>query len=561
MNASILDLRDYIAILRRRKAQLVIPMVVILLIAVGLAFGLPPLYRASATILIEQQDIPQDLVRTTVTSYADERIQIIGQRVMTRENLWKIVEKYDLFPEERARGDAEEIISHMRDNIEISMVSVDIIDPKSGRPSKATISFDLSFQYSDPQATKEVVDELVALYLQENLKIRSQVASETSGFLSEEADRLSAYIAELEARLAQFKEKNTGQLPELMTLNLNLMDRTERDLDDAQRELSNLEERKIYLESQLAQLEPNTGDSPEGRLRALQMQYLKALAVYGPDHPDMINMRREIEILKAQVGNTDNSAGLEAQILQVQSDLAAAREKYSEDHPDVVKLKKSLLMLNDELNKSRASGDGVVTSTFQPDNPAYVATKTQLEAVKTGLNSAKEKRDSLKAKLDAYENRITQMPRVEQEGMALRREYDNTVQKYHEIKQKLLEAQVSEQLEKDNKGERFSLMDSPIVPLEPYKPNRPRILLLGVALSFLAGLGFVSVMEYMDKTVRGSKGIVAILGSPPIATIPYIKIEGEAPSLNNRRIFLFGALVLIVLVLVLRLVQFFQAPS
>lgn len=546
MERSSLDISDYVAVLRRRKAQLLVPMLAVFVIAAAIAFGLPPVYRSTATILIEQQDIPQDLVRSTVTGYATERIQTISQRVMTRENLWNIVEKYDLFPEERRSGDVDAILSNMQKNVEVQMVSADIIDPRSGRQGKATIAFDLSFYYGEAEAAKEVVDELVSLYLEENIRIREQMASETSSFLSEEANRLSAHIAELEAALASFKEKNVGQMPELMSLNMSLIERTERELEDTRREASSLEERKVFLESQLAQLEPNTGDSPEGRLRSLQMQLLRASSIYSPDHPDIINLRREIEVLKAQIGGGNDKRDIESQILQLQSELAAAREKYSDDYPDVIRLKKSLASLNEEL-RGLAQGEGVPTDAFQPDNPAYVATKTQLEAVRIGLKTAQEKVDRLKTKLAGYEDRIVQMPRVEQESVAMRREYDNSVQKYHEIKQKLLEAQVSEQLEKDQKAERFSLIDPPIVPGEPYQPNRIGILLLGAVLAMVMGLGVASVAEYMDQTVRGSRGVSVLLGSPPIATIPYFETGGTAVH-PQRRLLVIGTLVLALLI-------------
>jgi succinoglycan biosynthesis transport protein ExoP len=561
MERPVLDLNDYLEVLRRRKLQLIVPMVVVFAITLAIAFGLPAAYRATATILIEQQDIPQDLVRTTVTSYAAERIQVISQRVMTRENLYSIIEKYNLYPEERLSKDLGEIISIMRGNIDISMVSAEVVDPKSGRSGKAAIAFDLSFESSDPAATKQVVDEMVSLYLEENARIRSQMAAETSAFLSEEADRLSVHIAELEAELAAYKEKNVGQLPQLMSLNMNLMERTERELEEVQRSISDQEERKVYLESQLAQLEPNTGDSPEGRLRALQMAYLRASAIYSPDHPDIMNMRREIDTLKMQVGYSDNTGNLEQQILRVQGELAVAREKYSEDHPDIVALKRSLAALNDEIEKSRSSRNEVVTSDFQPDNPAYVSTRTQLESLKISLRSALDRRDRLKAKLADYENRIVQTPKVEQEGMAIQREYDNSVKKYHELKQNLLEAQVSQQLESENRGERFSLIEPAYVPATPDKPNRLGILLLGAVLSMVSGLGFAAASEYLDQSIRGSRGVSLLLGAPPIVSIPYIDIEGGAASLSHNRTMMIGAVVLTILILGLLMMQVFWSAQ
>ncbi len=140
MSGEPLVLDDLGAILRRRKFHLVLPVTVILLLSGALAYFLPKIYLSTATILIEQQEIPQNIVASTVTGYAAERIEVIRNRVMTRDNLWKVVEKYDLYPDERTAENQQEIIDRMRDEqIVMTMVSADAIDPKSGKPFTATI--------------------------------------------------------------------------------------------------------------------------------------------------------------------------------------------------------------------------------------------------------------------------------------------------------------------------------------------------------------------------------------------------------------------------------------
>src|SRR5271166_884595 len=102
-----------------------------------LAVLLPPTYKSTATILIEQQEIPQDLVRSAISSYADQRIQVISQRVMTTQNLMKLIERYDLYPDIRKKKPREELIQRMRDDIAMKMISADVIDPRSGAPTRA----------------------------------------------------------------------------------------------------------------------------------------------------------------------------------------------------------------------------------------------------------------------------------------------------------------------------------------------------------------------------------------------------------------------------------------
>ena len=552
------QLSDYYAIIRRRKMHIIIPLIIILLISIGLAFGLPPVYQSSATILIEQQEIPQELVPSTVNSYAAERIQVISQRVMTRTNLMSIIEKYNLFSDERQSDNADDLITRMRDNIDVAMVSAEVNDPRA-RQGKATIAFNLTFDSNKQEDAQNVVKELTTLFLDENIRIRTQKAEITSDFLSEEANRLSKEIAGLEARLAEYKEKNVGRLPELMQMNLNLMERTDRELEDSAQKIASLEDNQKLLENQLLQIEPNTSDSPEGRLRKLQSDYLSASAIYSPDHPDLVRMRREIEALKKQTGIETDTAELDSQILKVRDELAAAREKYSVDHPDVIKLEKTLALLKSELKQKQNGSLEIIDIELKPDNPAYISAMNQLESIKLNIKAEKERQARLKEKYAEYEERLTQMPRVEQEGLTLKRDYDNAVQKFHEIKQKQLQAQVGEQLERESKGERFSLIDPPSYPTQPIKPNRPGILLLGVVLSMSGGMGLAAMSEFLDQTVRGAKAVTGLLKAPPLSMIPYIENSKDRRRKRRKSLIVVGLIIAIILVLFL-FIYFFWLP-
>src|SRR5271166_2779628 len=169
---------------------------------------LPSTYQSSATILIEQQEIPQEYVRSVIQSFADERIQVISQRVMTTQNLLALIERYDLYPNIRKREPREVLLKEMRDDINMHMISADVIDPRSGRPTQATIAFSVSYKNRSPVLAFKVASELSSLYLNENLTHRTQLAEQTSSFFGEEAARQAAQIAELDKKLAAFKEKH-----------------------------------------------------------------------------------------------------------------------------------------------------------------------------------------------------------------------------------------------------------------------------------------------------------------------------------------------------------------
>ena len=214
-------------------------------------------YRSTATILVQEQEIPTDLVRSTITSFADERIQVISQQVMTRAVLLELVDKFGLYEKYRGRETNEVIVERMRKDIQLTTVDANVSDRSSGRRVNATIAFDLSYDSPDPDRAQKVVNELVSLYLQENAKARQQSAAETTAFLTQEADRLAKQIQEIESNLAAFKRRYAGRTPESSAVNMQLAERTESELLRIDREMSMLQDRRLSLEAQLPLIKPN----------------------------------------------------------------------------------------------------------------------------------------------------------------------------------------------------------------------------------------------------------------------------------------------------------------
>ena len=235
-------LRDYLVAARHRRKTLTLVFVLCLVATAALALLLPPAFRSAGTILIEQQEMPQELVRSTVTSYADERVQVISKRVMTTETLLGIIRRYDLYPKERAKDTREALLNKMRKDIGLKMISADVIDPRSGHPTSATIAFEVSYTSRSADLAAKVANEITTLYLNENLNNRTQLARDAATFLESEAERVSRQIADLEVKLAQFKDKNQQKLPELTQLNMSLLDRTEEELREEESRRDSLEQ-------------------------------------------------------------------------------------------------------------------------------------------------------------------------------------------------------------------------------------------------------------------------------------------------------------------------------
>jgi polysaccharide biosynthesis transport protein len=512
----LLGIGDYIAIVKRRKMQLIIPFALILIVSAGLALGLPSIYRSQATILIEQQEIPNELVRSTVTSYAGERIQIISQRVMTSENLGKIIDSYGLYKDERENTSMTLLAEKLRNDIGLDMISADVVDPRSGRPTTATIAFTLSFTNKDPRIAQKITNELVSLYLDENLRQRTQSALETSSFLGAEASRLQQEIGKLEADLADFKEKHINNLPELQQLNIQLMERNERELTDVSRQIRSLQERKIYLQSELSKISPNT------------------------------------EIYNA---HGTRVMGTEDRLRRLKTEYVALQSKYTESHPTLEKMKDEIDLLSKEL----LDKGGELNTIANANNPAYIQLESQLQAANSELESLENTKTEIKLKISDFEDRLITGPQVEREYRNLTRDYENALSKYNEIKAKQLEAELAESLERERKGERFSLIEPPQLPENPDKPNRLAILFLGVVLGVAGGFGNVAVREGLDQAIYGSKDIISVMKTPPLAVIPHIENTMDISHKKNKQLVMLISLAMLLLVLVL-VTHYFYKP-
>lgn len=536
------ELREKIRGYWRRRLTFIVTASACLLLAVALALFLPPTYRSSATILIEQQEIPQELVRSAITSFADQRVQVISQRVMTTQNLLSLIDRYHLYPDIRLTKPREILMQRMRDDIAMKMISADVIDPRSGHPTQATIAFSVSYQNESPDIALKVANDLTSLYLNENLTSRARLAEQTSAFFAEEASLEQARIAELDKSLAAFKEKHRDRLPELETLNMQVSDRTELELRDVENRLSALASQRILLEAQLAQIPPTSqvfSDSgqrvmnAEDRLKNLKSQLAGYKARYAPGHPDIVNAEREVAGLEKEIKSEDATSDVARQLNEARAQLSEALEKYSPEHPDVVRLQRVVTELEKNMESQPASASRAVAEAHA-DNPPYIQVKGQIDSLEAERKSDEMKRDELHAKLDEYERRLAAQPAVERDYRALARDLDNAQLKYQQIRAKQSDVQISENLETERKGERFTLIEPPLPPEKPISPNRILILSMGFVLSLIAGFAAVVFKDSLDPSVRGLNDVRRLLSVAPLAAIPNIVTGAEI--LRRRRV-------------------------
>jgi polysaccharide biosynthesis transport protein len=503
MEEDVKTLGDFVAIVKRRKVSLILPFLLVAAAAVVVVMVLPRIYRSTATILIEEQEIPKDFVVGTVTGYAEQRLQMITQRTMSSSKLLQIINKFNLYADLRSKETTEEIVSQMQKDIKFATISADVIDQKSGRPTSATIAFTLSYKGKNPETVQQVANTLTSLYLEENLKSREQQAEGATKFLEGEANDVKGQLAKVEAQISSFKEKHTNELPELLQLNLQEIDRVDREVDQLKDQFRTLKEKEGYLQVQLASIPTETANEDKTLLKELK-----------------------------------------ARLVQLQS-------KFSDKYPDVIKAKAEIAQLEHRLGEAGRGGLNTAGTATQSDNPAYVTLASQLASTRSDIESVQRQIKDMSLKRDNYTRRTAAMPRVEETYKGLMVGRNNLQAKYDDLTRKLMEARVAHGLEKEQMGERFTLIDPAKLPEKPVSPNIPAILLIGVVLGLGAGVGTASLKEYTDDSLRSAADLEKMTSLPVLGVIPVIVSAAERATASRRRKALVAAAVAALIAVVL----------
>ena len=476
--------QDLAGILRRRKWTILVPALGVFALSAVVAFAIPATYKSTTTILIEEQGIPREYVTANITSFADQRLQSINQRIMSTTKLLDLITRFRLYEDLKARQTIDEIVERMRKkDIVFNTISADVIDPRTGRPGQATIAFSVSYKGKSPETVQRVANELASLYLEENLKTREKASADTSKFMADERADVKAKMAAIDAKIAAYKQKNVNTLPELVQMNLQALDQVERESFRMEDQLRTLKEREGQLQEQLASVSPDTTNQERDSLRELRVRLL---------------------------------------------DL---KSRYSDEYPDVIKTKASIKELEARLGVS-----GKEESSTKPDNPAYITMSSQLAGVKTEIQSVQRQAQELRIKKEAYRKRIESSPRVEEGFRSLLVDRNNLQAKFEELNKKSMDAQVAYGMEKEQLGEKFSIIDAARLPEKPDSPNIPAILLIGLVLGLGSGVGAAALKESTDDTVRDAGRLAADTGFPVLCGIPEIVTPGDVARKKLRRI-------------------------
>jgi succinoglycan biosynthesis transport protein ExoP len=509
------EFTDYLHAIARRRGLLLGIAIPIAVLAVLLALALPDIYTSSALIEIDEpQATGQPLNQTSPveSSYADQYVQNLKGIVLTDARLKTLVTEHNLYPD--LEDDPGAALKRARKDITVEIVTTPIIDPRTGREREVVDAFTLSYDNRNPEKAQKGAQWLVAAFLAEHRRQRQGRASNAAEFYAKEAERIRTQVQGLESKLADFKRANYGQLPELTEVNMTIMDRTESQLETIDSQARSLRQERVFLAAQLEQA--RTAGPEAGSARALEDEYQRRLGTYDASHPDMVSMRRQIEQLK--YGNGGGGSSLRAQLASKRSTLAEARQRYGEEYPDVKKLQRDISTL-----EARIKGGERADLELSDGTPVGMQLRTQINAIDSQLASLSARGAELRGKLAGLEKNITAAPQVERQYQTATRDLTIAREKYEQLLNRQMDAEVSEAAIVGGRADEFRLIQAPMVPAGPSKPQRLAIFLIGLIAAAALGLTATVGAEALDPKVRGARDIRDLLSVSPLVAIPSIR--------------------------------------
>ena len=467
-----LDLKYYASIFFRRLPYFLVVSVLIAASGISVAMVLPAVYQASATIAVESEQISEDLAASTVGVSATEQIQAIETRLMTRARLLDLAERFGVFATQPGLT-ASERAEAMRENTFFQLIN------RGGFGGEGLITFNIAFQSEDPEVAANVVNEIVSLALEENVRMRTGRATDTLQFFEAEVSRLGGILGGISSQILEFQNAHQDALPE--------------NLDFLRNEQARIQERLLRLEQE---------ETPLRATRARLVELYERTGDVNRPRDEMTPEELDLENLKNEI--------LQQEVL------------LSDSHPRLRQLKSRIAALEKVVaNQRRAPGneEGEVVVLSELD--------LQLEQIDSRLAYIDTEQARLEAELAETAEFIRMVPENALKLSELERRRDTIQQEYNAAVASRSTAATGERLEVLSKGERFEVIEPAVVPQWPASPNRKLLAAMSLAAGLGAGLGLILLMEMLNRSVRRPVDISNALGIQAFGTIPYVRTRRE----------------------------------
>jgi succinoglycan biosynthesis transport protein ExoP len=485
---------------------------------------LPNVYSSETLILVDPQKVPDAYVKSTVTGDVRNRLSTLSQQILSATRLQKIIEALNLYPEDRKKLAREDVITRMRSDISVQVVS----DFGATQDLQA---FRIGYSGKDARLVAQVTNELASLFIEENLKAREQQATGTTEFLGNQLQETRRDLEQQEAKLKDYRMRHIGEMPEQQSADLQILGQLQSQFQLEGDALNRGEQQKLALQSMMSLSAPvvDLDDNLANRPKADVKSDLK-----GPEAPKQTSA--------AAILNNDKAK------------LAILLSHYTADHPDVKKLKKQIEQEEaTEATRSAAAATAlpppivaddttpqspapviVTKSVAQPINHVNPVIQSQLTTLDAEITRHKEEMQRLSKTVSSYQAKLSAIPLREQEITQLVRDYEISKAHYSQLLGQQLSAETATQLEIRQKGEKFEVLDPGQVAERPARPNRTMINSAGGAGGLILGILLAVGTELFGISIVSPDNVSAAVNVPVLEVIPLILTRDDRRRRTKR---------------------------
>ncbi len=496
-------------IIIRRRWFILIPFCITLTLGLFHTLTAGKTYEATTLILVQPQRVPTNYVRSVVTSTINERISTISQQILSRSNLEKIIDQFGLFQD--AKGVyLEDKVNTLRKQVQV----------KIERTRSDAEAFSIVFKGSEPQTVMRIANTLASFFMDENLKVREAQAVGTSEFLDSELEKTRKNLEEREKQLAEYRSQYMGGLPDEVESNLRTLDRLQLQMTAKNESLRQARNALAMLESQITQSREMASQTTNDPFSSMDFE-------------------------ENSIGSSED----EQKLALAQKEYEVLLLKYTDKHPDARKIKKIIDKLEKSIeeNKQKAaeakpetddkaakSGPGDITT--QMPNFAGMQQGAQLKQIKTEIQKIESDLSNIEQQMKQYQVKVADTPKRQLELQSLQRDYTNIQTIFNSLLDRKLEAELSVNMEKKQKGEQFRILDHARLPERPISPNVKWLFLLSIASGLGIGAGIIFLLEIFDSSIRREEQIEKDLGLKILAAIPPMKWPQDRMKMKIQRI-------------------------
>jgi succinoglycan biosynthesis transport protein ExoP len=526
------DIEDYIDMVRRYRSWIIGPTFAGLVLSVVVSFLWPDTYRSQAVMRITPQKVSERLIPSEVTQRMTERLNQMEQEILSRGQLAALIQQpaLDLYKKERSQKPIEDIVQDMRNKyIQIRMLGV----PGADMGGKGASAFSITFDYSDRYRAKQVVDQLVAKFMEQNVTVLKNNNRLTTQFIDDELQSAQTKLNDLSQKITKFKIENQGKLPEQATANVAMVNSLQQAVSTEGEALSRLTNQKMMQDSQLAGLQNDY---------SFQSQHLEDTVLTGGG-PGQVSVKNQRLI------------DIERDLSTLQTTLSEARKMYRDDYPPIKSIiakienlqkQKEDVEKNEQANAANTSTGPTAPTAVKVTNPVVQQRleelKNQIASVKTAIaitvsemQGRQTRINELNRKVAEYQTRIEAAPLNEQQYAQLMGDYQLAKQQYDEFSKRKGQSETQENLTEHQAGEQLEVLDPASLPEQSFEPNRPAWVGAGTALGLMLGVMLAGAKEMKNSSLKNLKDVRAYTNLPILSSIPLL--ENALLVRRKRRLF------------------------